>query len=516
MNTWHVLCLMLITTITLAVSTLAEDAPLRPFKTMNPTIEWNPGIIGGIPQVKTVTSVLDHGAKADGVTDDAPAFQRAIDSAIGGAVLIPRGTYVLRQSLHLNKPVVLRGQGPDKTQLVFELAAGDAIRMFRDDPGQPYSIKSSYALGASEIALDQEGIFQPGDYFHIRQQNDPKLTNPLNDPRWEVSWARDKIGQVGRIRSVRGKVIVLEEPLYVPLNEAMKPQIRKVPMVENAGVEDLTLTLKPTDNQADPTVATQVRSSIRMRYAANCWVRNVKSSYTVEAHVNVYYGYRNVIRDSCFHHSHAYGGGGRGYGVNLGWQTTACLVENNVFEHLRHAMLVQVGAAGNVFGYNYSRDAVGFNDGRALCDVSLHGHYPSQNLFEGNLVQWIDVSDYHGPVGPGNTFLRNHVQDYGIRVRDHSHGQNFLGNVLLKSDSQILRIYPDTKNTFAHGNLITGEVQWSQKESRREIPRSLYLDDKPAFWGDMPWPATGSDIADKQHLIPAQLRFQHRLSINVP
>ena len=79
-----------------------------------------------------------------------------------------------------------------------------------------------------------------------------------------------------------------------------------------------------------------------------------------------------------------------------------------------------MGASGNVYGYNYSVETQ--SEGTwTPCDISLHGHYPHMNLFEGNTVQEVDVSDYWGPCGPGNTFLRNRVESEGIQVM-HSGG----------------------------------------------------------------------------------------------
>ncbi len=141
------------------------------------------------------------------------------------------------------------------------------------------------------------------------------------------------------------------------------------------------------------------------------------------------------FRDSYFHHSFSYGGGGSGYGVSFGRHVTDALCENNVFNHLRHAMIIQVGAAGCVFGYNYSINPVqgdgevNHNQGWVPPDLSLHGRFAQMNLFEGNMVQEIGIADYWGPMGPGNTFLRNDVSGKGVFLYDHSHHQNIIGNV---------------------------------------------------------------------------------------
>lgn len=201
-------------------------------------------------------------------------------------------------------------------------------------------------------------------------------------------------------------------------------------------------------------------------------------------HVDLTAAYRCVVRDSYFHDAYEFGGGGHGYGANVGGHSSDCLIENNVFKHLRHPMLVQVGATGNVFGYNYSIEPN--SDGSwTPCDISLHGHYPSMNLFEGNTVQEIDVSDYWGPVGPGNTFLRNTVESEGIDVLDHSHGQNIIGNQLGTGKNRIT-IHESVKGTFVYGN------QPDTSGTNSDIPASYYLSGKPSFFGELAWPVNSS------------------------
>jgi hypothetical protein len=47
---------------------------------------------------------------------------------------------------------------------------------------------------------------------------------------------------------------------------------------------------------------------------------------------------------------------------------------------------------------------------------------------------------------------------------------------------------------------------WDGGVTNRAIPASYYLEAKPAFFGNLPWPITGSD-GSGDTLIPAQLRF---------
>src|ERR1051325_1147989 len=58
-------------------------------------------------------SALDHGAKADGKTDDTSAIQKALDAAgrdRGGVVQIPKGVYRVDGSLTVPAGVCLQGE----------------------------------------------------------------------------------------------------------------------------------------------------------------------------------------------------------------------------------------------------------------------------------------------------------------------------------------------------------------------------------------------------------------------
>lgn len=70
-----------------------------------------------LPSAPPRWNVKDFGAVGDGVADDTPALAAALaaahaDPAGGGVVLLPAGTYVLRQPLRISRSgIVLRGEG---------------------------------------------------------------------------------------------------------------------------------------------------------------------------------------------------------------------------------------------------------------------------------------------------------------------------------------------------------------------------------------------------------------------
>ncbi len=74
--------------------------------------------------------VTAYGAKADGVTDDRAAIQRAIDACpAGGTVTLPAGTYRVGSTVNLKSGITIQGAGPEQSILVMPRQAS-ATQMF--------------------------------------------------------------------------------------------------------------------------------------------------------------------------------------------------------------------------------------------------------------------------------------------------------------------------------------------------------------------------------------------------
>jgi len=98
------------------------------------------GVQGGIPDVEAFGTVEDFGAKADDDGDDSEALAKACEAAGeagGGAVLLGEGTYYLDRPVTVRHDgVVIRGQGADKTRLIFRYAIPEnGVGFFTPAPG---------------------------------------------------------------------------------------------------------------------------------------------------------------------------------------------------------------------------------------------------------------------------------------------------------------------------------------------------------------------------------------------
>ena len=381
------------------------------------------GYPGEIPAPDTIVNVLDFGAAGDGSTDDYAAVAAAISSLGGapGVVYFPAGTYLLGTKVNVPAGTVLRGQRPSNTTLRFNVIY-HCISVAKNESGAFQAVVSGYTAHSRAITVTDGGAFAVGDYVEIREDN---------DPAWNASdWAPKVAAQILRVSGVAGNTLTFENPLRLTYQAAQNPEIRKITPIENAGVENLKVErlLAGTEAQRNN------QFTIQFRYAANCWARGVQSDMGFGGHIGIEYSTKVDVTGCYFNDAHEHDGGGSGYGVRLEFTTGECLIEDNIFKHLRHSMLVQAGVNGNVFGYNYSREPDRTEWPAELSsDITLHGNYPYANLYEGNICQhiWMDAS--HGANGPLNTFFRNRAEDYGFNMTDSlANNQNVVGNETFK------------------------------------------------------------------------------------
>ena len=108
------LCLLVVSG---CIFTLARSTATAEIISQARRIVWTPGVPGGIPGRTTICAnvVTNFGAAGNGVHDDAPAIQNAINACSKDQVVfIPAGTYRLNSQLQISKSIVLRGAGPSK------------------------------------------------------------------------------------------------------------------------------------------------------------------------------------------------------------------------------------------------------------------------------------------------------------------------------------------------------------------------------------------------------------------
>ena len=424
-----------------------------------------------IPTYGPVLDITSYGAVGDGVAVNDTCIINAIAALNGnsGTIYFPTGNYFFTQRINLPDSVVLKGASADSTTLSFNLNGNNNLISIGGSIGAPVAALSALAAKDSNyILLDDASTIEVGDYLRI-SFNDASLLFS--------TWAYGSVGQVVRVKQVTGNKVELYSALRRSYSLADSAKVRIITPRVGCGIECLKI------DRLDASVGQT--TNIDISYAANCWLRGVESNNCNFAHVALSTSTNIEITGCYLHHAHAYGDGGQGYGVAIQSTSGECLIENNIFNHLRHSLLLQSGANGNVCAYNYSMDPfwenLPFIPANSAGDIVMHGNYPYLNLIEGNIVQNMMVDNSHGLNGPHNTFFRNRAELYGFIMSDASVGddQNIVGNEITGTGALQGQYVLAGNGHFAYGNNIKGTVQPTGTSTLSDT--SYYKNGRPAF-----------------------------------
>ena len=447
-------------------------------------------------------NIMDYGGDSLGTTDNSEAFSKAVTVLNGrcGEVYFPSGTYLFRETLQIPDSLTIRGDGASNTHVIFNLnhQPVDAIQIKGSAEEDFVALSGGYQKGSNKIWTASGNQFQTGDWVEIREKNGSWNTVPAD-------WAAYAVGQIEQIVDISGDTLFLSNALRIDYDQNLEPQIQKINPVKNAGIQ--CLSLKRVDSTGNG-------GGYNMFFglAANCRVRAVESDSSNGSHVYISRSTLVRITGCAFMNAFLYDGTAtHGYGLTIADHSGACLIADNTFHRLRHAMMVKAGANGNVFSYNYSHDVYRTEFPVDLSgDISLHGHYPFANLFEGNVVQNMIIDHYWGPAGPWNTFFRNRADSWGIIMTPsdttETGRQNFVGNETTNDSFYHGQFEINDNDNFLYGNKILGA--WIPSGTNDLNDSSYYLSTPPFYWPDsISWPV---DIpnATNRITLPAESRYQ--------
>lgn len=364
-----------------------------------------------------------------------------------------------------------------------------------------------------------------------------------------LSWfsqANRPVNEIKEIASVERDTITFTTPVHMRYTTAKRAQLTRfyddTVHVREAGVEDLGVSGGGNGN-------------IRFEAAAYSWVKNVDDTFWSGEGVAINHSFRVEVRDSTIHHSAFSEPGGAGYAISLANGSSEVLIENNAVHDANKVMVVRSSGAGSVVGYNYMDNGV-ITSTPEWIETGLNGSHMAGShhiLFEGNQAFNYDSDNTHGSA-IAMTVFRNHLvgrrSGYGGTGNQRAAGlmfgswwHAFIGNVLgeegrmdgwiyedpgdgatgsrsdaWRSGGAIWRLGydpghwdqvadPKVRSTVLRdGNFdyVTGEVRWDR--TPRPLPPSLYLKEKPAFFGDEPWPWVDPTGTRKLGTLPARRR----------
>jgi hypothetical protein len=425
----------------------------------------------------------------------------------------------------------------------------------------PVADASRFSVG-DIVQLDQlddpSYVYRGGLRWFIRGPRQGDDRRPVSPDGYRCQGQTVEV--VGKTRTS----LLIGTPIHLGFKRALHPQVYAPsgprswagPIVRWAGLEDLYVTGGRN-------------GMILMIAAAYSWIRNVESDGSLTTghgqvghHVDLEGCYRCVVRDSYVHDASDVNQGGGAYGISVNSQSSECLVENNIVVNLNKPLVTQASGGGNVIAYDYVDDAWTRAAPRVQETTIDAGHaaFPHMELFEGNWGGHLGTDAVWGNSG-WITFFRNYASGEQRRSRGAAESWdveaiglegrgvelNVVGNVLgtpgrglayeVTSSppgtgrAAVYRIghradggdgtgdvdrYEDPRREgstastlLRHGNFdhATGTVRWDPRIPSRELPPSLYLEVKPSFFGEDPWPWVDPTGPEKLHVLPAKRRF---------
>lgn len=462
------------------------------------SVDWTlAGLKDTISNGLVEIDMQELGAMGNGTTPNDSIIGYVL-SKVGetGAILhFPAGNFLFNKTINVQSNVIIKGDGAENTSFTMDL--GGKNHSFNI---QGYSVKSdtsslteSAPKDSSFVMVNNVDNFSPGDWVQIIQIDSDLVFS---------SWAEKNVGQIVQIKSIFNNKIIFRSPLRMDYDTVRLPYLIKIIPAKNVGIECLKII------RVDDTAPEQT-SNINFTYAVNCWVTGIESENCTFSHIQVNQSSNLYISKSYFHDAFGYGGDGRAYGVMLQATSNECRVENNIFKHLRHSMILQSGANGNVFAYNYSFDPYwDTQPNDAAGDIVIHGNYTYANLFEQNICQNIVVDNSHGANGPFNCFFRNRAEGFGIFFSaDNSPDQNIIGNEIPNTKYPYSLVNYTIQGTghFIYGNNNKGSILPLGTNALPDISYA-YLQ-KPDFIPTAQWGGIGTPNIMGTASIPAYDRY---------
>lgn len=427
------------------------------------------GTLYSISNSQNIVHIEDFGGGTSSDKNNDSAISVAIaflSNLNGGSIQFDKGVYVFKKPIVLKDSIVLEGKG-NQTILSFNLSHQNlnCINIYGSIQNSKQSVKP---WKRNEMQIEFKDLIPTNAHFLRLAYNDSALCFS--------SWAFGEIGQIIAIDTSKNnkKILHTYSPIRIDVKDVQNPYIQVIDAIQNVGIKCLKIV------RADSTVGQT--SNISFRYAMNCYVIGVEMEMCNFAHILFERSAHNLVKQCYMHKAFSYGGGGKGYGVVVQSAGSDNKIENSIFESLRHSILVQSGANGNVFAYNYSTKPYGSE--MAIKDISgdmvCHGNYAHSNLFEGNICQNIIVDNSHGKNGPYNTFFRNKAELYGVFTSIGQDSQNFIANEIPNNEFLKGQFITNGSGHFIFKNTVKGTTS---DLSNPYLPdTSLILKQGPAFW----------------------------------
>ena len=489
------------------------------------------------------------------------------------------GTFVLgvtaatpnHGGLQLKSNMVIRGQGADKTFIIF-LANNSCLGLYASicisttDGNATFfgsfnvnvgtgteqaAWTAGYTSGTTSITLSNvgSGTITNGQYIYLDQNNNTSIpagpTLPIGDnPAVPFSLeggapGRCTTGNWGNINGTcpgGGTNVHRNQVQYVkvvsgctspcggagPFTITITPGLYgvewtggKTPgawwssQTVHSGVENLSVDESLQDNGA----ACNSCAGIAFLNTFESWVTGVRSLYGPRNHVVFWQSAHNVVQNSYFFGAQQTSS--QSYGVES-YSSSDNLVVNNIMQQCTSPFMLGP-AMGNVYIYNYGLNDVYYVPTWQIPSISEHDAGVLYNLFEGNnMIQWQgDV--FHGSGGV-NTLFRNRFagmeggksqtgNTVAVGAFSLTRGLNIVGNVL--GTTGFNTVYQATNGTGAHNQVY--ELGSGNTEGTVTVPNDSQVINMLMRWGN--WDSANGAVKFDNTEIPSAIGGSYQNSV---
>jgi hypothetical protein len=583
-----------------------DRTPFNPIDSLRRTDWTTAGVEGGIPTASWSTCTTS----ACNTVSEGTVTSSSLNSAVSGApantiVSIPSGSFTLESSIIIDRSnVAIRGQGADKTKLVFtgglasgrcglgngfmnaviSVCAGGDNLIITGGARHTAPWTAGYSRGTTRITLDcspcsSAGLEQNGIII-LDQADDTvsdgvtdghpgagdilncKSTSPCSgDGGGTYSRSGRTHAEVHRVVSVSGSDVTITPPIYSPdFRSAKSPGAwwgnysrAPIDILHDVGIERMSIDMTALGHNTSAGEFLNVRNfwftqnRVVINTSANAFFLPVYPVQSVFGEVSHNYFYGAPTPNS----------NNTNYTITP-HLTTALLMQNNIFHATPSGFAPNDPDVGSVYAYSVAED-VWFEPAAQLHDSGM-----IYALFEGNQIGGFYSDDNHGR-HHFVTLFRNHFD--GSNRRNAHRGAvdilaggrffNIVGNVMGSSDferycrnsggtggcasgvdsfaDEIYTLGPHgncskcggmpndvnvARTLFRWGNWDnvtswndngsndTTGINWDNREvpdgianfpnmipNRRDLPVSLYLTRKPAWFQGVAWPPIGPDVS---------------------
>jgi len=303
-------------------------------------------------QTDTAAKEIVIEAPKDCSLDASVAIQSAFDNAMKLSsdliLILPEGNYCIENAINFSgKNIVLRGEGPKKTKLIFKnqsakLIVGGFTSGFTNTDGL-WRLKQDAMIGATSVEVQDARGLRVGSDIAL----DMEITNEFVIEHKASPWWDDQIGKRHeifrrQIVGVEGDTILLDTPLRYPLKMRDQAGIKVFAKhnsnlaVESLGVNNAVETVEKAWELGGKA------SAIQLSQCRDCWVKNVssfglpgKKHHLLSHGLVIDKSYRVTVDQVHMANTQHRGEGGNGYLFIIG-SSNEVLVKNSSGENGRH------------------------------------------------------------------------------------------------------------------------------------------------------------------------------------